>query len=64
MTQHTEDQAPGRVRFGDGPAQDLHPILAEALLREIWKASPERFGNFLKKAMIHAWPPSPNGHKP
>lgn len=63
MTHSPEGQAPARIRFGDGPAQDLPPILAEAVLREVWKASPERFGNFLKKAMMHTWP-SPNGHTP
>jgi hypothetical protein len=63
MTQQLEQHAEPRVRFGDGPAQELPLILAEAVLREVWKASPERFGNFLKKAMIAAWPPaSANGH--
>lgn len=62
MTQPAEGTPP-RIRFGDGPAQELPVNLAEQLLREVWKASPERFGNLLKKAMMATWP-SPNGHKP
>lgn len=56
MSQTTEQAAGLRVRFGDGPCQDLPLNLAEAVLREVWRASPERFGNFLKKAMVKTWP--------
>jgi hypothetical protein len=45
----------GRIRFGDGPAQDLPPILAEAVLRLVWAKSPAQFGNLLRQAMINTW---------
>ena len=69
MTQQL-DTAPGqaadvRVPFGPRPSMNLSLDLAAAVLAEVWKSSPERFGNFVKKAMIalYAAPaaPSPNG---
>lgn len=57
-----------RIPFGPGPCQDLPLILAAALLNELWKASPDRFGNLLKKAMVRTYPPDPkpssNGQAP
>jgi hypothetical protein len=44
-----------RLKFGPGPTQDLSHDLAEAVLYEVWKTSPERFGNHVKKAMIRLW---------
>lgn len=44
-----------RLTFGPGPAQELSHELAQAILWEVWAASPERFGNFTKKAMIRLW---------
>lgn len=67
MTQTMPEQAEARVRFGDAPTMTLSGDLAEAVLREVWKASPERFGNFVKKAMIRLYSgqaPSANGHRP
>ena len=67
MTQQMTEQAEGRVRFGDTPSMTLPADLAEAVLREVWKSSPERFGNFVKKAMIRLYSgqaPSVNGHRP
>lgn len=59
MTQQPIGQAPApeapRLKFGPGPTQDLSPDLAAAVLAEVWKASPERFGNHVKKAMIRLW---------
>lgn len=45
----------GRIRFGDGPAQDLPVILAEEVLRLVWAKSPAAFGTTLKQAMINVW---------
>jgi hypothetical protein len=65
---HTE-QANGqvtRVRFGDGPCQDLPLNLAEAVLRRVWAKSPAQFGALLRQAMIDTWPSSSahqNGHQ-
>lgn len=56
MTQQTPDLAPV-VRFGPRPTMVLSHDLAAAVLAEVWKASPERFGNFVKKAMITLWAP-------
>jgi hypothetical protein len=60
MTQQPIGQAPApeapRLKFGPGPTQDLSPDLAAAVLAELWAASPDRFGNLLKKAMIRLWP--------
>jgi hypothetical protein len=67
MTQQTIGQAPepARIKFGPGPTQDLSPDLAAAMLAELWAASPDRFGNLVKKAMIRLWgagaTSSPNG---
>lgn len=65
MTQQLEDQAPA-VRFGPRPTMVLSHDLAAAVLAEVWKSSPERFGNYVKKAMIALWGPgansSANGH--
>lgn len=43
------------LTFGPGAAQNMSHELAQAVLWEVWKASPERFGNFVKKAMIRLW---------
>lgn len=69
MTQQTTagpvDHAEIRVPFGPRPTMNLSLDLAAAVLAEVWKTSPERFGNFVKKAMITLYtaPPtsSPNG---
>lgn len=68
MTQQPIGQAPAaeapRLTFGPGPAQDLSHDLAQAVLWAVWKSSPQRFGNFVKEAMISLWGPnasSPNG---
>jgi hypothetical protein len=58
MTQQL-DQA--RISFDptgrDRPSMTLPADLAAAVLAEVWKASPERFGNFVKKGMIRLWGP-------
>jgi hypothetical protein len=61
-----EQAADVRVPFGPGPTMNLSLDLAAAVLAEVWKASPERFGNFVKKAMITLYtaPASSNGHRP
>lgn len=61
----TRHEAPDiRVPFGDGPAQDLSVILAEAVLRAYWQRSPDVFGTVLRTAMKNLWPvrkQAPNG---
>jgi hypothetical protein len=52
---------PARIRFGDGPAQELPLNLAEQVLREVWAANPLKFGEHVKKAMVKLWVPSDNG---
>ena len=56
MTQQlgiSPDQAADvRVPFGPRPSMNLSLDLAAAVLAEVWKSSPERFGNYVKKAMI------------
>jgi hypothetical protein len=47
-----------RVRFGDGPSQDLPLNLAEAMLRRVWSKSPAAFGAVLRQAMMDTWPSS------
>jgi hypothetical protein len=63
-----EQAAVVRLKFGPGLTQELPADLAQAVLCELWAASPERFGNLLKKAMIRLWgdgaQPSANGHRP
>lgn len=57
MTQPNPAPAPAaaRITFGPGPAQDLSPELAQAVLWQVWKSSPQRFGNFVKLAMVDLW---------
>lgn len=54
-----------RIRFGDGPAQDLPANLAEAVLRRLWAKSPAGFGAMLRQAMMDTWatPDGTNGHQ-
>jgi hypothetical protein len=68
MTQQPMGLAPApeaRLKFGPGLTQELPADLAQAVLCELWAASPDRFGNLVKKAMIRLWggsaKPSPNG---
>jgi hypothetical protein len=60
-----DDQAPAatRIRFGDGPAQDLPLNLAEYLLRVVWAKSPDRFGAMLTQAMKNLYGDPRNGHR-
>jgi hypothetical protein len=43
------------VPFGDGPAQMLSVLLAEQVLRLVWKKNPMQFGNYVKEAMVKLW---------
>lgn len=66
MTAQPEGQAEGRISFDptgrDRPTMTLSPDLAAAVLAELWSASPDRFGNLVKRGMIRLFAPGPNGH--
>lgn len=59
----TDRAADIRVPFGPRPSMNLSLDLAAAVLAEVWKASPERFGNFVKKAMITLYSANGNQHQ-
>lgn len=50
-----DGQAPPTLQWGPRPGMFVSPDLAAAFMLEVWKASPERFGNFMKKAMAELW---------
>lgn len=66
MTPHEGQASADRISFDptgrDRPTMTLSPDLAAAVLAELWSASPDRFGNLVKRGMIRLFGPSSNGH--
>ena len=50
--QQDSGHANGRVRYGDRDHQTLDPVIAERMLRDLFRAHQAMFGTVLRKAIM------------
>jgi hypothetical protein len=50
--QQASGQADGRVRYGDRDHQTLDPVIAERMLRDLFRSHQAMFGTVLRNAIL------------